>query len=284
MTFTPEQGMTETVASFMNHIQPGQSLTNATWDHASEKITSMKGVKGHLSEDVMTQILSAYSPHEREMRRYGRPSIGSGLIFPINEETLMIDPINIEDHWPRIAAIDFGWDHPTAVVWCAIDNETETFYVYDCYRASKASPAVHAEIIKMRPHFIPIAYPHDGNRRDSMGNPGLADQYRGHGCNFKLEHFTNPPALGQVKGSNSIEEGLMAMIQSMEAGKFKVFSTLPDWFEEFRMYHRKGGKVVPLRDDIMSATRYAFQSQRYAIAGADPEWTKDLTYRNYGIV
>lgn len=284
MTFTPEQGMTETVASFMNHIQPGQSLTNATWDHASEKITSMKGEKGHLSEDVMTQILSAYSPHEREMRRYGRPSIGSGLIFPINEETLMIDPINIEDHWPRIAAIDFGWDHPTAVVWCAIDNETETFYVYDCYRASKASPAVHAEIIKMRPHFIPIAYPHDGNRRDSMGNPGLADQYRGHGCNFKLEHFTNPPALGQVKGSNSIEEGLMAMIQSMEAGKFKVFSTLPDWFEEFRMYHRKGGKVVPLRDDIMSATRYAFQSQRYAIAGADPEWTKDLTYRNYGIV
>jgi len=284
MTFTPEQGMTETVASFMNHIQPGQSLTNATWDHASEKITSMKGEKGHLSEDVMTQILSAYSPHEREMRRYGRPSIGSGLIFPINEETLMIDPINIEDHWPRIAAIDFGWDHPTAVVWCAVDNETETFYVYDCYRASKASPAVHAEIIKMRPHFIPIAYPHDGNRRDSMGNPGLADQYRGHGCNFKLEHFTNPPALGQVKGSNSIEEGLMAMIQSMEAGKFKVFSTLPDWFEEFRMYHRKGGKVVPLRDDIMSATRYAFQSQRFALAGADPEWTKDLTYRNYGIV
>jgi hypothetical protein len=284
MTFTPEQGMTETVASFINRIQPGQSLTNATWDHASEKITSMKGEKGHLSEDVMMQILSAYSPHEREMRRYGRPSIGSGLIFPVSEEELMIDPIQIEDHWPRIAAIDFGWDHPTAVVWCAIDNETETFYVYDCYRASKASPAVHAEIIKMRPHFIPIAYPHDGNRRDSMGNPGLADQYRGHGCNFKLEHFTNPPALGQNKGSNSIEEGLMAMIQSMEAGKFKVFSTLPDWFEEFRMYHRKDGKVVPLRDDIMSATRYAFQSQRYAIAGADPEWTSDLTYRNYGIV
>jgi hypothetical protein len=244
----------------------------------------MKGEKGHLSEDVMMQILSAYSPHEREMRRYGRPSIGSGLIFPISEEELMIDPIQIEDHWPRIAAIDFGWDHPTAVVWCAVDNETETFYVYDCYRASKASPAVHAEIIKMRPHFIPIVYPHDGNRRDSMGNPGLADQYRGHGCNFKLEHFTNPPALGQNKGSNSIEEGLMAMIQFMEAGKFKVFSTLPDWFEEFRMYHRKDGKVVPLRDDIMSATRYAFQSQRYAIAGADPEWTSDLTYRNYGIV
>ena len=50
------------------------------------------------------------------------------------------------------------------------------------------------------------------------------------------------------------------------------------------MYHRKEGKVVALRDDLMSATRYAFQSQRHAIAGSDPEWTSDLTYRNYGIV
>ena len=284
MTFTPEAGMTETVAAFMNRIQAGQSLVNATWDDASEKIKSMKGQQGHLSEVVMEQILSAYSPHEREMRRYGRPSIGSGLIFPVDEEKIIIDPIAIKDHWPRIAAIDFGWDHPTAVVWCAVDRDEDVFYVYDCHRESKASPAVHAQTIRSRPHFIPIAYPHDGNRRDSMGNPGLADQYRNLGCNFLLEHFSNPPALGNNKGSNSIEEGIMAMLQSMEAGNFKVFSTLSNWFEEFRMYHRKGGKVVPFRDDLMSATRYAFQSQRFAVSGSDPAWTQDITYKNYGIV
>ena len=284
MTFTPEQGMTETVASFMNNLQTGQSLTNATWDDASETVMSLKGHKGHLDEGVMQQILSSYSPHEREMRRYGRPSIGSGLIFPIQEEKLMIDPMPMQDHWPRIAAIDFGWDHPTAVVWGAIDTEEEVFYVYDCYRMSKASPTVHSQSIRTRPHFIPIAYPHDGNRRDSMGNPGLADQYRNLGCNMLLEHFTNPPALGENKGGNSVEEGLMAMLQAMENDKFKVFSTLSDWFEEFRMYHRKGGKVVPIRDDIMSATRYAFQSQRFAVSGKDPEWTKDIEYKNYGII
>ncbi len=284
MTFTPEAGMTETVAAFMNRIQPGQSLVNATWDDASEKIKSMKGQQGHLSEVVMEQILSAYSPHEREMRRYGRPSIGSGLIFPVDEEKIIIDPIAIKDHWPRIAAIDFGWDHPTAVVWCAVDRDEDVFYVYDCHRESKASPSIHAQAIRSRPHFIPIAYPHDGNRRDSMGNPGLADQYRNLGCNFLLQHFSNPPALGENKGSNSIEEGLMAMLQSMEAGNFKVFSTLSSWFEEFRMYHRKGGKVVPFRDDLMSATRYAFQSQRFAVSGSDPAWTQDITYKNYGIV
>jgi phage terminase large subunit-like protein len=284
MTFTPEAGMTETVASFINRIQPGQALVNATWDDASERIQSASGKNGHLSEVVMEQILSSYSPHEREMRRYGRPSIGSGLVFPIDEEKLLTEPIHIEDYWPRIAAIDFGFDHPTAVVWCAMDNDNDTFYIYDCYRIAKASPSIHAGAIRTRPYFIPIAYPHDGNRRDSMGNPGLADQYRNLGCNFMLEHFTNPPALGENKGSNSIEEGLMAMLQAMEAGNFKVFSTLSDWWEEYRMYHRKGGKVVPLRDDLMSATRYAFMSQRHAVSGKDPTWTKDLEYKNYGII
>ena len=284
MTFTPEAGMTETVASFINRIQPGQALVNATWDDASERVKSASGQQGHLSEVVMEQILSNYSPHEREMRRYGRPSIGSGLVFPIEDEKLLAEPIHIESHWPRIAAIDFGFDHPTAVVWCAMDNDNDIFYIYDCYRMAKASPSVHAGAIRTRPYFIPIAYPHDGNRRDSMGNPGLADQYRNLGCNFMLEHFTNPPALGENRGSNSVEVGLMAMLQAMEAGNFKVFSTLSDWWEEYRMYHRKGGKVVPLRDDLMSATRYAFMSQRHAVSGEDPTWTKDLEYKNYGII
>jgi hypothetical protein len=63
-----------------------------------------------------------------------------------------------------------------------------------------------------------------------------------------------------------------------------VFSTLSDWFEEFRMYHRKGGKVIPFKDDLMSATRYAVLSRRFAISGSDPEWTKEIKYKNYGII
>ena len=284
MTFTPEQGMTETVASFMNNLQDGQSLVNATWDDASETVKSFRGHNGHLNEDVMQQILSSYSPHEREMRRYGRPSIGSGLVFPIQDEKIIIDPVGLKDHWPRIAGIDFGFDHPTAVVWAAWDKDEDEIYIYDCYRLSKATPSVHASAIKSRPQFIPISWPHDGNRRDSMGNPGLAEQYRNLGCNMLLEHFTNPPALGEKKGGNSVEEGLMDILQLMENGKFHVFATLSDWFEEFRMYHRKGGKVIPFKDDLMSATRYAVLSRRHAISGSDPTWTNDIEYKNYGII
>ena len=41
MTFTPESGMTETVASFVNNLKPGQSLNNATWDDATEDVRSV---------------------------------------------------------------------------------------------------------------------------------------------------------------------------------------------------------------------------------------------------
>ena len=284
MTFTPESGMTETVASFINSLKPGQAIKNATWDDASERIMSMKGNSGHLNEAVMEQILASYSPHEREMRRYGRPSIGSGLVYPISEEKLMVDPVSMKPHWPRIAGIDFGYDHPTACVWIAWDRDEDIIYVYDCYRVSKAPPAIHATAINSRLPFIPVAWPHDGHRKDSMGNPGLADQYRQLGCNMLPFHFENPPALGEKKGGNSIEEGIMSMLQRMEDGKLRVFSTLGDWWQEFRMYHRKEGKIVPLHDDLMSATRYAVMSSRFAVASTDPSWTEEIEYRNYGII
>ena len=56
----------------------------------------------------------------------------------------------------------------------------------------------------------------------------------------------------------------MDMLERMESGRFKVFNTLYDWFEEYRMYHRKDGKLVKLKDDLMSATRYAALSLRHS--------------------
>jgi hypothetical protein len=43
-----------------------------------------------------------------------------------------------------------------------------------------------------------------------------------------------------------------------------VFAHLGDWFEEFRLYHRKDGKVVKEADDLMAATRYLIMMLRYA--------------------
>ena len=43
------------------------------------------------------------------------------------------------------------------------------------------------------------------------------------------------------------------MLTRMETSKFKVFNTRLDWFEEFRLFHRKDGKVVKEGDDLLAA-------------------------------
>jgi hypothetical protein len=54
------------------------------------------------------------------------------------------------------------------------------------------------------------------------------------------------------------------MLDRMQTGRFKVFKHLNDFWEEFRLYHRKDGKVHKEGDDLMCATRYALMSLRHA--------------------
>ena len=67
-----------------------------------------------------------------------------------------------------------------------------------------------------------------------------------------------------LSASMSLEAGIQDMLIRMEGGRFKVFRHLNDWWDEFRLYHRKDGKVVKEYDDLMSATRYAVMMLRYA--------------------
>lgn len=87
---------------------------------------------------------------------------------------------------------------------------------------------------------------------------------------YEHAQFEETGVEGEAKVSRtSVEAGVMEMLTRMQQGKFKVFSHLNEWFQEFRLYHRKDGKIVKLRDDLMSATRYGYVMRRYAITPPD---------------
>jgi len=265
MTFTPESGINRTIHQFMNDIKPGQRLIQATWADAP-----------HLSEERKTQLLSQYGPHEARMRSLGIPIFGSGQVFMVPDEDIMIDPIELPSEWPRICGLDFGWDHPTAAVWMAWDKETDIVYLYSEYRQDKTTAQMHAPAIKQRGPWIPVVWPHDGMSHDKGSGIGLADQFRAQGINMTIDHHRNPLAPGEKgKGSLSVEPGVNAILQAMENKSFKVFSCCSAWFQEKSMYHRgDDGKIVPLVDDLMSATRYAYQNRaRFAKTRAEAALT-----------
>jgi hypothetical protein len=87
----------------------------------------------------------------------------------------------------------------------------------------------------------------------------LAGQYKKAGLAMLKEHATHEA------GGNGLEAGISEMLERMQTGRWKVFSTVTDWFEEFRLYHRKDGLIVKKVDDLLSATRYAYMMRRYAI-------------------
>ncbi|RVD66767.1 terminase family protein [Mesorhizobium sp. M7A.F.Ca.ET.027.03.2.1] len=214
----------------------------------------------HYTPEQRAEIIAAYPEHEREARAKGIPVLGSGRIFPVGEETISCEPFRLPRYWPRIGALDFGWDHPSAAVELAWDTEADIVYVSKAHRASQQTPAMQAIALKPWGSWLPWSWPRDG-RRETLEGAGiaLANQYRTHGLNMLGTHAQFPD------GPVSVEAGLMEMLDRMQSGRFKVFSTLVEWFEEFRLYHRKDGQVVKLRDDLMSATRYGVMMLREAV-------------------
>lgn len=255
-SMTPEEGMTQVVAGFLNNLQKGQAVTHATWDDAP-----------HLTPEVKEQRLLAFPEHEREMRSKGTPLAGAGLVFRILDKELVIDPIEIPRHWPQITGIDFGWDHPFAAARLAWDRDSDTVYMVSEYRESRAMPPMHAAAINAWGEWVPVAWPHDGLNTEKGTGDELIAHYRKAKVNVLPWQVSNPPNPGQKEGEggNSVEAAIMEMNQRMETGRWKVFSTCKKWFQEKAMYHRdEKGRLVKLQDDLISASRYASMMLRHA--------------------
>lgn len=261
ITFTPEHGLTEVVNQFMNNIAVGQALINAAWQDAPHLVNK----DGSLT-DAAQQLLAGFPAHEREMRMRGVPSYGAGLVFPFSEESLVIDPIEIPRHWPQIIGIDFGFDHPFAAARLAWDRDADIVYVTADYRESRATPAIHASAVKPWGNW-PVAWPHDGINAEKGTGEQLKDAYVEEGLNLLPWKATNPPQAGQDEGEggNSVESSILHMYERMETGRWKVFRTCRHWLEEQRIYHRdEKARLVKLRDDVISASRYAHMMLRHS--------------------
>jgi phage terminase large subunit-like protein len=255
MSFTPLLGMSNVVRRFLKDPTPERAEVNMTIEDAE-----------HIPDDEKQRIIASFPAHERDARAKGVPILGSGRIFPVADELVEEDVIQIPDHWPRLAGIDFGWDHPTAAVWAAWDRDTDTIHLYDAYRVSEQPVAVHAAAVNTRGKWIPVSWPHDGLQHDKGSGIELAKQYREHGVNMLHEMAMFPDSEDDdTKTSRvSVEAGVAEMLDRMITGRLKVAKHLVDWFDEFRLYHRKDGKIVKEYDDLLSATRYLIMMLRFA--------------------
>jgi len=218
----------------------------------------------HYTDAERELIIDSYPKHERDARAKGTPQLGSGRIYPVDEEFIQEPSVEIPDHWTRIIGIDFGWDHPTTAVWMAHDRDSDVYHLYDAYSQREQTPVVHAAAIKPRGDWIPVAWPHDGLQHDKGSGLSLRDQYRNLGLNML------DAQVSWESGGNGVEAGIQMILDLMKTGRLKVNENLTEWFNELRLYHRKNGKIVKEHDDLMDATRYALMMTRFACVAPKP--------------
>lgn len=247
VTFTPLKGMSSVVARY---------LLEDSKDRTTVVMTIFDA--GHFTDEERQTIINGYPAHEREARTKGTPTLGSGLIFPVADEDIVVEPFEIPKIWSQIGGMDFGYDHPFGAVKLAHDRDNDIIYVIANYRERQATPIIHAAALRPWGDWLPWAWPHDGLQHDKGSGEQLAKQYEAQLLNMIFERATFDD------GTNGVEAGISEMLTRMQTGRWKVFSTCGEWLEERRLYHRKDGKIVKERDDVISASRYAMMMLRYA--------------------
>lgn len=219
------------------------------------------------------EIAAGYPEHEREAREQGIPTLGSGRVFPIQDSDILWEYQELPRHFVWIGGMDFGWDHPSAFVKCAWDRDSDAFYVCNAYKRRQQTPLIHSGTVKPWGDWLPWAWPPDALQHEKGSGRQLADQYRETGLNMLQDHATFPD------GTNSVEAGVLEILEAMQTGRWKVARHLVEWLDEFRTYHRKDGKIVKVMDDLLDATRYAWMMRREAVK----QGGKTLAPLNYNL-
>jgi hypothetical protein len=207
-----------------------------TWDDAP-----------HLSEQAKAELWESIPPYQRDARSKGVPQLGSGAIYPVDERDITVQPFEIPPFWRRSYGMDVGWNR-TAAVWQALDEETDTVYLYDEYYRGQAEPAIHAAAIKARGNWIPGVIDPASRGRAQRDGEQLLVTYVTLGLNISV-------------ANNAVDAGLYEVWSRLSTGRLKVFSTLQAWFGEYRLYRRdEHGKIVKENDHLMDTTRYLCMS------------------------
>ena len=202
----------------------------------------------HISVEERKRLESAYMPHEKEARLSGRPSLGSGAIFPIAESEITCAPFEIPPWYRRSWAMDVGWN-VTAIVFGAYNPENDTLYFVDEIYRSQCEPSIIAAAIRAK----------GGNWQNGTVDP--ASRGRSQVDGKQLLTLYTDLGLRLTPADNGLESGLYRTWERLSTGRLKVFSNMQNWLAEYRLYRRdEKGRVVREMNHAMDAGRYLVTS------------------------
>lgn len=282
VTFTPLEGLTPMVvnfckrADFLVGAKPIVAIDQADdWEEEGEYTVGRDTPKAvvqagwndapWLSEEMKARLLEDTPLHLRKARMEGAPAMGDGNVYPISLEEILVKPFSIPEGWPRMYALDVGWNK-TAAIWAALDPVTDTLYFYDEHYKGKELPAVHGYAILSRGKWIPGVIDPAAHGRSPNDGQKIIRTYKDMG-------------LILYDAKNEVESGVLNLGQRFAVGKAKVFTTLVNFQKEYMLYRRdKNGKIIKENDHLMDTARYIVNNMVRMSNAGDQKLNQGIKY------
>lgn len=250
ITFTPDKGLSDTMLQF---FPDGNVVTGPVGTGKYAVSFDMDDVP-HFTDAEKKAFFDSLPPYQREAKFYGRPSAGSGVVYPIYEGDVQfkISRTLPDILWYRAYAMDPGWAK-TAVVWGAYNPTTDIWYIYDCYLRGQQNAEIHASAIRSRGEWMLGVIDKAANRNDSLTSKEITlETYQKLGLNLCLS-----------RAGKEVEAGIIDVWNRLSTGRLLIASHLDLIFKELRLYRRDDkGQIVTNRGkdgtghDLLDCIRY----------------------------
>ena len=235
-----------------------------------ETITATIFDAAHLSDAQREEMKARYAnnPLEAATRLYGADYTGGGnVLWAPQDEVAMDRPLeSFPSYFHKIIGFDPSHGglsesaHPAGVVFCLFDRASDMFYVVDAFKGQHLLPEQLARRI-LTPAWgnAPVAW--GAAERQGTGKDGKSYQqmYKELGLRMLAEHATLPG------GGVGLDASFELLQQAISNGKLKINRHLIDLWDEIAGLERdEDNKIIPSRDDLLSALRYAFLMRKHA--------------------
>jgi len=187
----------------------------------------------------------------------------------------VVVPFHVPSSWEIVQGIDYGWAHPTASIWCAVDFDGRWWVVAEHYQ-NERPVSYHVQKIKEIEHSTGIAPssrwldPACWARRSEYQSTAMEFAEYGIDCGRAQND--------RISGWNRIDEMLADELKDGEP-RLKIFNVCTNLLEELPSLKIKEGTddVEKEHDDASDALRYAIMSRMPAPVREEEE--EELTVR-----
>ena len=226
------------------------------------------------SDDYVSDLKNNYS--EMWYRRFveGSWDAFAGQVYEeFDRKAHVINPIDIPDAWKAGIGADFGFNHPTAFLWVAVDY-SGNWYVYDELVAREQLPNYYCSELKRKGLYanrrqIPIFAPHDARNRNPITGINHYQAYHDNGVYLNVGNQSSPlVGIERIKQYMKYDDEKIHPVTGRKGSpSIFIFSTCEHLIEELGLYRWKELKpgqevdkaqpdeVVKVHDDALDALR-----------------------------